>query len=74
MYALNEFDIKALKEKNYLAEDGHPSTEAFTDAILTLSDFDELAKNVLEHGHDCPICGERYRSANFEIQEMKKKS
>ena len=73
MHELTELDIKELKAKNFLAEDGHPSTEAFKHAILTLSDFDTLVKNVLEHGRDCSICGDRYKKANSEILELRSK-
>ena len=72
MYELNEFDIKELKARNYLEDDGHPSTEAYRQVFLSLSaDLDQLAINIEKHGRDCPICG-KATSKETLGQSMKK--
>lgn len=73
MYELSDLDIRELKEKNYLAEDGHPSVEAFLQAMVSPSLYvvDEPA-NLLEHGCDCPICGGRYKEAISEKMKLRR--
>ena len=74
MYELSDFDIKELKARNYLEDDGHPSTEAYRQVFSSPSaDLDQLAINIEKHGRDCPICGKRYKEASFEIAELRKK-
>jgi len=73
MYELSDLDTKELKARNYFAEDGHPSIEAYMQAMLSPSLYlDKLAMNLLEHGCDCPICGERYKEASFEVEKLRK--
>ena len=72
MYDLSDSYIEELKGKNYLAEDGHPSIEAYRQVFSSPSaDIDNLAIAVEKHGRDCPICGERYKKASSEILEKK---
>lgn len=74
MYDFNEFDIKELKERNLLEDDGHPSIEAFRQVFLSPSgDFDQLAINIEKHGRDCPVCGKRYKKASIEVLEVRDK-
>jgi hypothetical protein len=73
MYELSDFDIKELKAKNLLEEDGHPLTEAYRIVFSSLSDFDKLLIDIEKHGRDCPICGKRYKDASSEIVELRKK-
>ena len=73
MYELSDFDIKELKTRNLLDEDGHPSTEAFRQVFLSPSaDFDKLAIDIEKHGRDCSICGERYKEASSDVLKLRK--
>jgi len=74
MYELSDFDIRELKIRNYLDDDGHPSTEAFRQVFSSPSaDLDQLAINIEKHGRDCLICGNRYKEASSETVELIKK-
>ena len=73
MYKLSNSELQELRKNNYLADDGHPTTKAFIDAMLSPSrDLAELPTNLLEHGIDCPICGNRYKEASHYIVENRK--
>ena len=70
MYELNDFDINELKARTLLDADGHPSKDAFKQVFSSPSaDFDRLAIAIEKHGRDCPICGERYKTASKDILE-----
>ena len=72
MHELTDFEIKELKARNYLEEDGHPSAEAYRQVFSSPSaDLDNLAISIEKHGRNCHICGQRYKEASIEI-EMKK--
>lgn len=73
MSDLSDFDISELRAKNYLEDDGHPSTEAYRQVFSTSLEKDLLASRIEEHGRDCPICGKRYKEASIELVELRKK-